>query len=82
MSSAIRKYAEIDYTYKGKWHRSKMTACHPAAHHVSFLERDIQMLKENMDVRTIDTHYLKSEILASDRKVTIIEGMSEKTFHS
>lgn len=40
------------------------------------------MLKENMDVRTIDTHYLKSEILASDRKVTIIEGMSEKTFHS
>lgn len=34
------------------------------------------MLKENMNLRTIDTHYLKSKILSSQNKLTIIEGMS------
>ena len=54
VSSSIRKYAMVDYTYKGAAHRFKMTACHPAAHHIPFLERDLQMLKESMDLRTID----------------------------
>lgn len=76
VSSAIRKYAEIDYTHHGTLHRFKMTACHPAAHYVPSLERDIQMLKEGMDLRTIDTHYLKSEIHSSQNKVAIVEGMS------
>lgn len=76
VSSAIRKYAIIDYTYNEKLHHSKMTACHPAAHNILALERDIMMLKEGMNIRTIDTHYLKSEILQSQNKLTIIEGMS------
>lgn len=76
VSSSIRKYAMIDYTYKGTLHRFKMTACHPAAHHVPSLERDILMLRESMNLRTIDTHYLKSEILFSQNKLTIVEGMS------
>lgn len=76
VSSVIRKYAVIDYIHKGTLHRFKMTACHPAAHHVPSLERDVLMLKENMNLRTIDTHYLKSEILTSQNKLTIVEGMS------
>ncbi|CAM5221260.1 Uridine kinase OS=Ureibacillus acetophenoni OX=614649 GN=SAMN05877842_1151 PE=4 SV=1 [Ureibacillus acetophenoni] len=75
VSSRIRKYAEIDYTYNGELHRFKMTACHPAAYHIPSLERDVQMLKEGMDLRRIDTHYLKSEILSSKNKVSIVEGM-------
>jgi uridine kinase len=76
ISSSLRKYAIIDYIYKGTLHRFKMTACHPAAHHVPFLERDLLMLKENMNLRTIETHYLKSEILSTQNKLTIVEGMS------
>ncbi|MBB5171672.1 uridine kinase [Rummeliibacillus stabekisii] len=76
VSSAIRKYAMIDYIHKETLHHFKMTACHPAAHHVSSLERDLLMLKEDMNLRTIDTHYLKSEILSSQKKVNIVEGMS------
>ncbi|KON90117.1 phosphoribulokinase [Sporosarcina globispora] len=76
VSSSIRKYAVINYTYKGTLHHFNMTACHPAAHHVPSLERDVLMLKENMNLRTIDTHYLKSEILSSQNKLTIVEGMS------
>ena len=76
VTSAIRKHAIIDYTYNEKLHHSKMTACHPAAHNILALERDVKMLKEGMDLRTIDTHYLKSEILHSHNKLTIVEGMS------
>ncbi|KAA0955394.1 phosphoribulokinase [Sporosarcina sp. ANT_H38] len=76
VSSAIRKNAVIDYIHKGTLHRFKMTACHPAAHHVPSLERDVLMLKENMNLLTIDTHYLKNEILTSQNKLTIVEGMS------
>lgn len=76
VGSPIRKYTVIDYTHKGTLHRFKMTACHPAAHHVPSLERDVLMLKENMNLRTIDAHYSKSEILTSQKKLTIVEGMS------
>lgn len=76
ISSSVRKYALIDYTYKAISHHYKMTACHPAAHHVNSLERDIQMLREGMDLRTIDTHFLESKILSSQNKITIVEGMS------
>lgn len=76
VSSSIRKHAVIDYTHKGTLHRFKMTACHPAAHHVPSLERDVLMLKAGMNLLTIDTHYLKSEILSSQNKITIVEGMS------
>lgn len=76
VSSSIRKFAMVDYTYNDSSHRFKMTACHPAAHHVVSLERDITMLKEGMDLLTIDTHYAKSEILSSQNQLTIVEGMS------
>ncbi len=75
VDSAIRKYADIDYTYKEISYRSKMTACHPAAHNISSLERDICMIKNNMDLLTIDTHYSPSEILSSQNQLTIVEGM-------
>ena len=76
ISSSVRKYAMIDYIHEGKLHRFKMTACHPSAHHIPSLERDVLMLKAGMDLLTIDTHYLKSEILSSQNKLTIVEGMS------
>lgn len=76
VSSEIRKYTTMDYVYAETVHRAKITACHPAAHNILALERDILMLKEGMDICTIDTHYLKSELLQAQHKVSIVEGMS------
>ncbi|USK74303.1 uridine kinase family protein [Peribacillus frigoritolerans] len=76
VSSNIRKHAIIDYTYQNENHRYKMTACHPSAHHLHSLERDIQMVRDGLDLYTIHTHYMKSELISSKNKVTIVEGMS------
>lgn len=76
IGSRMRQFAEIDYTYDGVSYRSKMTACHPAAHHIASLERDICMLKKGMDVCTIDTHYSPTEVLRGECKVSIVEGMA------
>ncbi|PEB53012.1 phosphoribulokinase [Bacillus pseudomycoides] len=76
VSSDIRKYAIIHYTYQNENHHNKMTACHPSAHHLSALERDVQMVRAGLDLYTIDTHYMKSELISSKNKVTIVEGMS------
>ena len=76
VSSDIRKHAVIHYTYQNENHRYKMTACHPAAHHLAALERDIQMVRAGLDFYTIDTHYMKSKLISSKNKVTIMEGMS------
>ena len=74
--SDIRKHTYIDYTYQNKNHRYKMTACHPSAHHLSSLERDVQMVRDGLNLYTIDTHYMPSEFISSKNKVTIVEGMS------
>lgn len=76
VSSNIRKHAIIDYTYQNENHRYKVTACHPSAHHLPSLERDVQMVRDGLNLYTIDTHYKKSELISSNNKVTIIEGMS------
>ncbi|ALL24609.1 phosphoribulokinase [Bacillus tropicus] len=76
VSSDIRKHAVIHYTYQNENHRYKMTACHPVAHHLAALERDIQMVRAGLDFYTIDTHYMKSKLISSENKVTIVEGMS------
>ncbi|MGM1035912.1 MAG: uridine kinase family protein [Bacillota bacterium] len=76
VSSNIRKHAVIDYIYQNENHRYKMTACHPSAHHLHSLERDVQMVRDGLDLYTIDTHYMKSELISSKNKVTIVEGMS------
>lgn len=76
ITSNIRKYAIIDYTYQNENHRYKMTACHPSAHHLISLERDIQMVRDGLDLYTIDTDYMKSELISSKNKITIVEGMS------
>ncbi|TFE02368.1 uridine kinase family protein [Jeotgalibacillus salarius] len=74
--SAVRKNTMITYEWEGKEHTFKMTACHPAAHHMLSLERDMKMLKKGMDLYTLDTDWLPSELLSSDKKVTVAEGMS------
>ncbi|EOV9527088.1 uridine kinase [Bacillus cytotoxicus] len=76
VSSSIRKHAIIHYTYENKEHHYKMTACHPAAHHLESLERDVQMVRDGLDFYTIDTHNMEREFISSNRKVTIVEGMS------
>ncbi|MET4563151.1 uridine kinase [Lysinibacillus parviboronicapiens] len=76
VSSNIRNQAMIDYTYQNENHRYKMTACHPSAHHLPSLERDIRMLRDGLNLYTIDTHYMKSELLSSQKSVSIVEGMS------
>lgn len=76
VSSGIRKNAAIDYTYNGVNHRYKMTACHPEAHHLGALERDVRMAKDGLDFYTIDVHYLENKPISSCNKITIVEGMS------
>lgn len=76
VSSSIRKSALIDYTYDGVNHRYKMTACHPEAHHLGALERDVRMVREGLDFYTIDVHYLERQLITSGKRVTIVEGMS------
>ena len=76
VSSNVRKHTLIDYTYQNKNHRYKMTACHPSAHHLSSLERDVQMVRDGLSLYTIDTHYTTSKFISSKNKVTIVEGMS------
>jgi len=76
VSSDIRKHTIINYTFRNEQHHFKMTACHPTAHHLPSLERDIQMVREGLDLLTIDTHYMKSALISSKSKITIVEGMS------
>ncbi len=76
IDSDLRKNTMMNYIYKNKQHRFKMTACHPAAHHLPSLERDLQMIRAGLDIYTIDTHYLKQKHLSSTNQVTIVEGMS------
>ncbi|RAZ81329.1 uridine kinase family protein [Planococcus halotolerans] len=76
VSSDIRKLAAIDYTYENEDHRFKMTACHPAAHHLGALERDVRMAREGLDFYTIDVHYMERTLISSENQLTIVEGMS------
>lgn len=73
--SDIRRHTQIEYEFEGKRYRSKMTACHPSAHHLLLLERDIRMLRDGLDLYTMDVPYLKTERL-TPKKVTVVEGMS------
>lgn len=75
VNSNIRKQTILDYTYQNEHHRFKMTACHPAAHHLPSLERDVQMIRAGLDLMTIDTHYMKSALISSKKQITIVEGM-------
>lgn len=76
VSSEVRRNTMINYTYYSKNYRYKMTACHPSAHHLPSLERDVRMVRNGLDLFTIDTHYAESVLLSSNSRVTIIEGMS------
>lgn len=76
IGSDLRKYAIIDYAYNNEPHRDKMTACHPAAHNIHALERDIRMLREGLELYTIGTHYQQSERMSPHNKINIVEGMS------
>lgn len=76
IGSNLRKYTIIKYEYKNKVYQDKMTACHPAAHNVSSLERDIHMLRDGIEFYTLSTHYSKSFLVSSQYKINIIEGMS------
>lgn len=42
IGSHLRKYTLMNYEYRNEQRQAKMTACHPAAHHVFALERDIR----------------------------------------
>ncbi len=72
----LRKYTLISYEYKNEQHQEKMTACHPAAHNVFALERDIHMMRDGLDFYTIGTNYTKSKLVSSGNKINIVEGMT------
>lgn len=76
ISSSVRIHTAIDYTYQNEHHQYKMTACHPAAHHLPSLERDVRMIRQGLNLCTIGTHYLTSELISPEKNITIIEGMS------
>jgi uridine kinase len=72
----LRKYTSIEYEFLNELHQDKMTACHPAAHNASALERDIHMLRDGLDFYTINTHYEKQTVISSRKQITIVEGMT------
>ncbi|PFA62817.1 phosphoribulokinase [Bacillus sp. AFS015802] len=76
VSSAVRKHSFIEYEYKNEKHQSKMTACHPAAHHLFALDRDVRMAREGMDFYTLDVPYEPRRLVSSRNNLTIVEGMS------
>ncbi|HJF31181.1 MAG TPA: phosphoribulokinase [Sporosarcina psychrophila] len=76
IGSNLRKYTVLDYEYNNEEHHYKMTACHPTAHNLSALERDINMIRDGLDFYTIGTHYRESTLISSQNKVNIVEGMS------
>ncbi|MGO4928039.1 phosphoribulokinase [Fundicoccus sp. Sow4_D5] len=55
---------------------AKMTACHPQAHHLPALKRDIQMIRNGLDFYTIETEYMASSLISSSYPISFIEGMS------
>lgn len=76
IGSPLRKYTLIDYEYNNEHHQNKMTACHPAAHNISALERDVHMMRDGLDFYTIDTDYAQRTLISSHKKINIVEGMS------
>lgn len=76
IGSNLRKYTSFDYEYNNEEHQYKMTACHPTAHNLSALERDIHMIRDGLDFYTIETNYSARKLISSQNKVTIVEGMS------
>lgn len=76
VNSDVRKHTSIQYEYNNDTHQSKMTACHPEAHHLFALDRDIRMVKEGMDIYTLDVPYERSQLISSQNNLTIVEGMS------
>ncbi|SDN65797.1 uridine kinase [Alkalicoccus daliensis] len=72
----LRKHSQIDYEFHNEKYSSRMTACHPNPHHILSLERDITLIKKDFDFLTIDTPYLRSTLISSDNKISIVEGMS------
>lgn len=74
--STLRKSAMLNYTVDGQAHHYKMTACHPAAHHLLSLERDVRMVREGIGFYTIDVPYLERTWIDPTKQITIIEGMS------
>lgn len=76
IGSNLRKNTVINYEYNNENHHFKMTACHPAAHNLLALERDIKMIKDGLDFYTIGTSYMESMLISSQNKVSIVEGMS------
>ncbi|MED1866010.1 phosphoribulokinase [Fictibacillus nanhaiensis] len=76
VGSNLRKYTVIDYDYNNEKHHYKMTACHPAAHNIFALERDMNMIKDGLDFYSIGTHFTESTLISPRKKVSIVEGMS------
>ena len=54
----------------------KVTACLPAVHELSSLERDIRALQSGLDILTIGTAWASSLRLSAQKPILIVEGMS------
>lgn len=76
IDSNVRKNTIIDYTYENENRQYKLTACHPSAHHLPSLERDVHMIHDGLAFNTIRTHYSESKLISPAKNITIIEGMS------
>ncbi|MEC6747907.1 phosphoribulokinase [Marinilactibacillus sp. XAAS-LB27] len=76
LDSSIRKYTTIEYDYIDTTHKFKMTACHPEAHFIPALERDLSMIRNGLLLKTIDVPYLPQTTMLPEKSITIVEGMS------
>lgn len=76
IGSQLRKHTTIHYTYKEQNHSDKMTGCHPDAHNSKALERDVQMVRDQLDFYSLTFHSSERKIISSKNKITIVEGMT------
>lgn len=76
IDSQLRKQTLLTYEHDGIPHHYKMTACHPSAHHLLSLERDVRMIREGIGFYTIDVPYLERTWIDPEKPITIVEGLS------
>ncbi|GAF17180.1 uridine kinase [Bacillus sp. JCM 19046] len=76
IGSQLRKHTTIYYTYQKQNHGDKMTGCHPDAHNWQVLERDLQMVRDQLDFYSLTFDSSEKKIISAKNAITIVEGMT------
>lgn len=75
----LNRYSQdalLEYELGGQLVQHPITACHPLRHELAGLRRDLTMLRQGMDILTIDMPWSPAKLLRGACPVTIVEGMT------